>query len=227
MRIAVCITTLNRHDLTRITVESFLAHNHRDDFDLFYGDDNSSDDCIHDLMERHNVPCLVKAEKQLGCSVLTDRLVAEVLKASDTPAVLVLQNDMESIRPIPLDVVDQVFKDADVGWIRLQGVWENAITHNRPLGTNNAAVLKRHHAPEVVWRRCDMLGETLERGDIHWAFASITRRELIGQMTRGAKCATDIIRQAAPLKKLTVRFCENVVNHIGTERTPGGIFYSR
>ena len=124
-KITVAILTCDRLSLTKRTVDSFISHNGRDQFDLYFGDDASTSDETHEFMESRNIPCLVKHKRRLGCSPTTEELINKAMGSSDNEYVMYLQNDFETVRPMNIRLIERIFEDQKVGWIRLAGIYWN------------------------------------------------------------------------------------------------------
>jgi len=225
MQIIVVLLTCNRLDLTKRTVKSFLKYNNRNDFEIFYGDDASTDSAIHRFLKRQNILCLMKHKKQLGCSLSSDKLIHLARDTSDVPYILYLQNDFESTRPIPLNIAQQIFDiQPKVGWIRLYGLNKNDTI---PGGNTTDPRNKfKPGAPVVKWEKLKILNEEIEIGDAQWSYhPAIHRTEVLCKLIRGAIRERDVGRAAIKSGLLTARFMKNITNHIGIKRTtPGGKF---
>ena len=221
MRITVVILTCDRLELTRRTVKSFLRHNRREDFDIFYGDDASTDPRIHEFLDRQNIPCFMRHKKRHGCSPSSD----ELIHLAQTDHTLYLQNDFESVRPIPLDIIQQIFDTRpQVGWIRLYGLNKNdTIPGGNPTDPRNKF---KPGTPVVKWKKFEIGGEKLEIGDAQWSYhPAIHRTEVLQKLIKGATRERDAGMAAIRSGLFTARFMRNITNHIGVRKTtPGGKF---
>jgi hypothetical protein len=199
--------------LTTKTIESFLRYNNRDNYDIFYGDDASEDPTIHELMRKHNIPCLMKHDTRKGCSPSTDELIQKVCNKNDNKYILYLQNDFESLRPIPLDIVKQIMETMpEIGWVRLWGKRNNDRKINQP------------DRLEPGWTPLKIGSEQLEVGRYIYPYCPmISRRDILSQSVRGAARERDTRRAGIKTGLKTIRFTRNIVNHIGFDiQTPGG-----
>lgn len=225
MHIAVAILTCDRLDLTKRTVKSFLKHNNGNDFEIFYGDDASKDSVIHQFMKKQGIPCLMKHKKRVGCSPSSEELINLTWIISKAPYVLYLQNDFESVRPIPLNIVQRVFDDHfRVGWIRLYGLNKNDTI---PGGNLTDPKNKfKPGSPMVKWKKFKVANEELEIGDAQWSYhPAIHRSKVLRELTKGAARERDVGIAAVKSGFLTARFMKNITNHIGIRKTtPGGKF---
>ncbi len=226
MRLSVPILTCDRFELTKITVESFIKHNGRE-HDMYYGDDASVDVRVHEFMESLGIPSLVRNKTRRGCSPTTAELFHRIVERTDNAFLLHLQNDFETVRPIPWDIVEKIFEDDQVGWVRLYGTHE--APGGRPCGNTHGG-RRRPNQAQVKWSPLVIDGEPLERGDIHWCYhPTITRQAFATELTKGVTKAHTTMINSARIGKLTVRFMDNITHHLarhGKGSTPGGIFYS-
>ncbi len=230
MKIHVAILTCDRVDLTRITVDSFLKHNDRARFSIKYGDDASTNQGIHELMRDRNIECVVRNRTRLGCSPTSEALVNAVSKdpwwrIRSRDLLLYLQNDFESVRPIDLELIDRIFRDPRVGWVRLFGEHKN----DRVIGGNPAITYHRQRPgrPDIEWERYDIGQlEELQIADAPYSLhPTIVRRNLARSIFKDAKSELDTLRNADRLGVKCVRFMRNVTNHIGIgAATPGGLY---
>jgi len=225
MRIAVAILTCDRIELTKKTVKSFLKHNSQDDFDIYYGDDASTDQSIHEFMKRQGIQRLMCHLTRAGCSPSSDELIHLVCRASQATHMLYLQNDFESVRPIPLDVVQQIFdNNPNIGWIRLYGLNKNDTI---PGGNTTDPRNKfKPGKPIVKWDKFIIGNEKIEIGDAQWSYhPAIHRTKVLRQIIKGAIRERDVGLAAMKSGLLTARFMKNITNHIGIRKTtPGGKF---
>lgn len=121
MRLTVALLTCDRLELTRRTVDSLLAQNDTSNWNLIYGDDNSTDPRVIEYVESRGFrPIYQNRGDRIGCTPMTFQMYDRLLGKLDADApVLYLQDDMESRRPVPLDVVSVIRQDAKIGWLRL------------------------------------------------------------------------------------------------------------
>ena len=120
MKIAVALLTCDRYDYTVKTVESFLEHNNPDDFMLFHGDDASTEAGLVRYVQSKGFETLVQHTDRRGCSPTTDELLHAVAQRVDPGTiVLYLQNDMESIRPLPQQQVRDLLARPDISFLQL------------------------------------------------------------------------------------------------------------
>lgn len=217
MKIAITLLTCGRLDYTRRTLESLRQHNPSlaDDFILLHGDDVSTPaerlESI-DLAEAAGFHSAVVPKRQAGIAKMTEDLFAEAAKRG-CDAVLNLQNDWVSLRPIPKAEISSILDDQTVYCIRMYGAYKSA--HGR-CGIHHGG---RNPREVVEWMPYQ---DGYEVGDIHWGHPpAVTRIEDAIALTRGASCESDSRMRSGKITRLTARVINNVFNHIGSERTPG------
>ena len=226
-KITVAILTCDRLSLTKKTTDSFISHNGRDNFDVYYGDDASSSDEIHEFMKKRDIPCLVRHDRRLGCSPTTEELINKAMECSNNEYIMYLQNDFETVRPIDIDLVERIFEDREVGWIRLAGIyWNNTEKESRAYSTVHGRLPDK---PEVEWGPYDIGEEALEITTAPWSHhPSIARRSVLQKIVKNIKREVDAVQNAYKTNLKAVRFLDNITNHIGTKQsTPCGKFGNR
>lgn len=223
MHLVIAILTCDRFELTRKTVNSLLHYNQG--LSIFYGDDASTDPKIHRLMANHGIKCIMRHNKRTGCSPSSEELINSVWAATEAPFMLYLQNDFESVRPLPLGVTQQIFDQRpDVGWIRLYGLNKNnTIKGGNPTDPRNKF---KPGQPLVEWKKLKIDDENIEIGDAQWSYhPAIHRSEVLRKLIKGATRERDVGIAAIRSGLLTARFMKNITNHIGIRKTtPGGKF---
>jgi hypothetical protein len=120
MKIALGVLTCDRYDYTVRTVESFLEFNQPEDFLLFHADDASTDERIVPYMQANGFKTIIQNTTRVGCSPITDAVVQEVAKLTDPGTLfLYLQNDLESVRPLPIDQVRDLLVRPEITFVQL------------------------------------------------------------------------------------------------------------
>jgi hypothetical protein len=207
--ITVCLQTCDRPELTQRTLESFAAFNDLSRFDLLHADDASHDGRNDDLAAAFGFKTVVKTRERLGIASVRASLV---LAAKQRAAgwVLLLENDIESIRPFPWDLFDFVRAQMpSVYCLRLYGQYKDRERTEKCLETHK----RRGHEP-VKWRPLRKAPEHSQIGVIHWSpQPAVTRMQ---ELLHYHKSGMDPDAQ-------TVRVKSNVMVHIGTQRTPGRV----
>lgn len=202
--VAVCLMTCDRPAYTRRTVESFLACNvDLSGFTLLHGDDGSVAEDNFRLARAAGFQTVV--HHTFRCGTLATRLALIEAAAHFAPWVLVLENDMESVRTFPWPLFEAVADNQTVYCLRLFGRFKDA------LGLDPCKVTHqwKHNRP-VKWHVVKGAPEPAEIGAIHWsAQPSVTR----------VPAALALHRRGHRDLGLTVRVVNNVMVHIGTERT--------
>jgi hypothetical protein len=201
--IAIVLLTCERPRYTRRTLETLEAWNPglQERFVLVHGDDASTTTENETLADRFGFLTLVKTRARLGSNELRARTVAKAAKLA--PWILVLENDITSIRTFPWRLFERVRDDKKIDCVRLYGAYKGArrsdpcLTHNKWTGN------------EVTWKRLEGWPEAVEIGVTHWSpQPSITRSPLLVRIHQGERP-----------RFRTVRVVENVMIHEGEERT--------
>ncbi len=202
--IAVCLMTCDRPEYTRRTLESFLAHNpDRSRFVLLHGDDASRESTNLQLARGAGFDTIVQSSVRVGNLAHRMALIAAAAKVA--PWLLILENDIESVRPFPWDLFDFVARQKHVYTLRLFGKFKDAA------GREACKVTHQWKGEQpIVWSDVPDAPERAQIADIHWsAQPSVTR----------AKSAIALHFKQKRELGLTMRVVANVMNHIGAQRT--------
>lgn len=150
----VALLTCDRYEYTRQTVESLLAHNDVSGWSLYYADDASTDPRIRPYVESQGFVPLVLHKERKGCSPTTEKLVQAIAERHSPDEVLLyLQNDFESVRPLPLtDIAGELAKE-DAAFVQL--------SYRKPRNSYNRRL--KFYWPD----------------DVPWAFGDTTRGEYV------------------------------------------------
>ncbi len=206
-RVAVLLQTCDRLDYTRRTLKTFAQHNTGAPFLLLHGDDASIEsEAVRDLAAQHGFETVVQSYgTRIGVNATRAALIAKAERRG-ARWVLMLENDIETLRPFPWALFQFVEKQPSIYCLRLFGRfkdpgkteacktthswWQNALVEWKPL----------RHAPEKA-----------QIGRIHWTpQPSVTR-------IRDARLLHEGVRP----ESFTARVKKNVMGHIGLERTEG------
>lgn len=204
MKIAVALLTCDRPAYTARTIDSFLAHNpDRSQFALIHGDDASRDPSIAGMVEAAGFETVVRHSVRCGHLAMRHAMVGAAAHYADW--VLLLENDMESVRPFPWALFNYVSGLRKFYCLRLFGQFK---------GPHGVEPCKTTHQwkdnRKVIWRRLSGTPEPAEMADIHWSSQpSVTRASSLQAFHR--KGVRDL--------GLTARVVSNVMIHIGVERT--------
>lgn len=216
MKIALTLLTCDRTAYTRRTLETLAAHNDLSRFELIHGDDASYEAEGRALANAAGFRTAVQnRKKRLGVARMTE-LLFEAALGVGAGLILNLQNDWESVRPIPVDEILCILEERrDVYCVRLYGQWKST--------TGRCGIHHGGREPRrvVEWR--PLQGhEGYEIGDIHWGHPpAVTRVTQALQLVRGARAESVSRARSGAIKDLTVRTSQNVFMHIGRERTQG------
>ncbi len=205
--IALCLQTCDRYELTERTLETFAAHNDLSKFRLLHADDASTDtEQMRALTMRYGFRTVFQTHERLGCTMVRWGLISAAVRRG-AEWILLLENDIETLRPFPWSLFNHVAKNQEIVCLRLYGRFKDAARTDPCLTTHK----HRGHSP-VMWRPLKGAPEASQIGEIHWsAQPAVTR----------AQALLDHHRTGADPEGWTVRVKKNVMAHIGYERTPG------
>lgn len=207
MRVAVALQTCDRVDDTARTLASFAQHNDLDRFVLLHGDDASEDFfATFSIAASYGFQSVVTNVQRQGIAATRLALVDAAAKAK-AEWVLLLENDIESVRPFPWELFAYAAKHRQIYTMRLFGPYKDA-EKTQPCKTTH----QWRGNQAVTWRPFRNAPEKSQVGQIHWtAQPSITRTKALRAILRGDRPDA-----------LTVRVKKNVMSHFG-ERTVGRI----
>lgn len=218
MKIAVTLLTCGRADLTERTCGSFEAFNGRDNsFRLLHADDMDTIDsraANARIAKRFGFETIIQAKQRRGVARMTELLFQEAA-ARGCDAVLNLQNDWLSLRPVPYGQIVGILSDPAYYNVRLYGHMKSQ--------TGRCGIHHGGREPRVPveWRPHPML-EGYETGEIHWGHPpSVTLMEQALWLTKGAVSESVSRKRSGEITLQTARVVQNVMNHIGRERTKG------
>lgn len=218
MKIAITLLTCGRTDYTRRTLSTLCRYNPNlaDDFVLLHGDDHAP---LADATESRKLAKMAGFETvlspslQYGVARMTELLFQEAQKRG-CDAVLNLQNDWESLRPIPFSEVAKILSSEEIYNVRMYGALKS---HHGKCGIHHGGRAPRQ---VVEWAPHSTVGG-YEVGDIHWGHPpAVTRMADAVALTRGAGSESVSRIRSGEITRLTARVVSNVFNHIGQNRTP-------
>lgn len=221
MRLAILLITCDRAELTSRTLESFVQHNGSRpltpwDTVYLHGDDNSlrRDNC--ELAARWGFETvIVTRNKQLGAHRMRRKMIEHAMTLGVTH-ILVLENDWESVAPLPWPAITEIFSREDVYCFRLYGVQKQA-DGTRPAGPFHAG--RRKADPQ--WQDHTFGGLRCQLGDIHWgAPPAVVVADKLLWLHQGTTSDSQSMRKSGEIQEKTVRVYDNIFWHIGVERTP-------
>lgn len=222
MRIALCLITCERYDYTALTLKTLAEHNDLKRFVLIHADDASTDERIGPLVRGYGFQTYRSTER-FGV-MATQRLAVMAARDAGCEWTLIQQNDFEWVRPFPWQLFNCVVNDKQVYCMRLyghrkgrQGRLANAVAGPRHKGKDGAVVDWQPYRGTCF----SVPDEPAEIGDVHWCSPpAVTRTDVLWWLLDGALKDADCRLKSGELDLMTVRPVENVVWHIGEERTP-------
>jgi len=212
--IAVCLLTCGRFPLTRRTVESFGAQNgaRPDLIRLHAAGDHEIFAARAFITEGGFVT--VHAPNDRVPQMVSYRKLIEAAALKGAEFVLWLENDWESVAPIPsIDFLRRTQKAGVVCWRlfgarRMQSDTDRGLVKTTQIGTDIP----------IEWKR-DKSEKGWELGRAHWGGGGCiaTLRHLESQIFRNR--LKDVVTAKPDL--LSMRPTSNIMWHVGEERTPG------
>lgn len=205
MRITVCLQTCNRLHYTERTVRTFATANpDLSRFDLIHGDDGSTDWHINVIAQAYGFTTVLSSSAPIGPIPFRAKLM-DVARQRGAEWVLMLENDIESLRAFPFDLFDYIRQQKDIYCLRLFGAFKDAA------GTDACLTVDKWRKNATVkWQALVGAPEPCEVGQIHWTPQPT--------LTRMAEAWAIHHEGARPALK-TARVVNNVMGHIGLERT--------
>jgi len=215
MKIAVALLTCDRPGYTKRTLQSFFRHNAEMASRFYYADDASRDPQVRRIAENHGFEpvYLNDGPPRRGCSPVSDMLLRETLKRTGPEwLVLYLQNDFESVAPIPVDVVESFFSDPNKATLRL---WYNRRFWRRQ--RENGWPIEHYAGHKVIARTTGA-----------WQ-VQIARLGWLAEMARGARSEKHLQRRIRARQKQWQigTLADKVMLHIGRKRTPMGVYKNK
>jgi hypothetical protein len=204
LTVAVCLQTADRPDYTARTLASFAAHNDLDRCVLLHGDDASSTPENLDLAGAYGFRTVSRPSKPVGGLALRSQLLQYAATVADW--VLLLENDILSVRPLPWPLIEFVAQHPWVYALRLFGEFKGPDRTDPCLTVN-----KWHREKPVRWKTLRGAPEPAEHAVIHWS-AQPT-------VTRAAQARDIHVSGHRELHLKTVRVVQNVMVHVGATRT--------
>jgi hypothetical protein len=217
-RVALGLITCERYDLTQATLTTFAGFNYAATFGAkLQADDASQDHRNVNLGMSYGYEPIYRPKERGGVIAATRAIVEEAYKRG-FPWVLWLQNDFESARALPVELFNQVNGDSEVWALRLWGTYKAA-----KKGARDRA------CPEHIGRGRQIVdwkpypsSEPAEIGIAHYgAPPTFYRTDPLIWLLRKSEDEKEAMRLSGIIDRSTVRVVDNVVWHIGTERTPG------
>ena len=214
MRLAICLMTADRADLTEATLDSLARTNPNLPAIRLHADDGSADHANIRLAQGHGFLTVSQTRKRQG-QILGLRSMWSTAIQKCATHILHLENDQEFTGPLPLDLVDRA------QCVRLYGRFKTrdplhprAVTSVKPMGCGEP----------IIWAPEDGL-EGWERGFAHWGGqASITDAALLlrGLLRANRGDALTMKHIGVELNRLdTLRPVENITFHMDAPHTPG------
>lgn len=204
MKLAVCLTTCERSDLTLRTVRSFRKFNDPSRFMLLHADDASREN-IEWITHDHGFETVAVHPERRGAQECR-RSVVHAARDRGATHVLLLENDWECVKPFPWEIAENLLRDGSpIYTFRLYGHYRvrgnpNDRPSNRPCVETHAGTRKR-----AVWG--DVREHPgIEAGSIHMGTAPcVTAIDDLCWLLASADCAADMMITSGQIPRLTAR----------------------
>lgn len=207
MKIAVVLQTCGRYAYTEQTVRTFSQYNDRTKFLLLHGDDASDQPRqMSQIVGDFGFQTIVQHHSRRGWLPLRRELIKHAARKADW--IMVLENDIASLRPFPWDLFRFVAKIEWLYSLRLYGKFKG-LAETFPCLTTHQWL---SHSP-VKWKALKGAPEPAEMARIHWSAQPC--------VTRAGELVALHEAYRRELKLKIARVTTNVMAHIGTDRTPG------
>ena len=194
-----------RFAYTERTIATFLHHNPvRDRFILLHGDDASSDVRVPVLANACGFETVHQTQRRAGWREARLGLIRHAARVA--PWVLLLENDIETLRPFPWALFDFVATSPKVDCLRLYGRFKSSGS------TYPCLTVHKKTRLAVRWKPVKGAPEPAESSVIHWSAQPCA--------TRSPVILQHHVKGTEPSGR-TVRVTENVTSHIGVKRTRG------
>jgi hypothetical protein len=229
MKVALCLQSCERHAETVKTLESFHRFNGfqlQAPFPVFriHAEDGKLDERNEEAARKYGFVTVSSAARR-GNTGTRKHLIKCAEKRGATH-VLFLENDWESDREVPWDLIQFVFThpDHDIYHLRLWHHFKHRSTFDA--WDKKTPLVARGHAgrdrADPGWKPLAGGPEPVDVGDHHWgAPPSVTRIQELLWLHADAGNEADSIRRSGLITARTAQVKTNVFWHIGDERTPG------
>lgn len=220
MRLATILITSGREDKTEQTLRTFKQHNGVGytpcDVMWLHGDDASATKQNAQLAKEYGYKTVHQSKPRLGAHAMRYKMIRKAMARGATH-IFLLENDWESVQPMPWSAITAAFDRDDVWAFRLYHEQKQA-DGTRPCGTAHYGRAKA----DPAWEPVKFTHLDCEIGDIHFgAPPCVFDAELLAEIHRDAKSESGSMKRSGKITKRTVRVQENIFWHIGYERTPG------
>ena len=221
MKLAIILITSGREDCTEKTLDSFFRMNGTCDIapfevKLYHGDDMSKTERNRVLARTHGFDSILQTTSRHGAHGMRQRMLLGVVKRCDPTHIMVLENDWESVQPMPWRAIQEAFAFDTTYAFRMYGE-QKQLDGTRPAGPFHAG----RDLADPKWANVLYGSTECEIGSIHWGAPPcvVSTRELL-YLHSGTTRDKQSMVKSGKIDKMTVRVKRNVFYHIGYERTP-------
>jgi hypothetical protein len=163
------------------TLLSFCRHNRLRDWRLWYALDGGSDESQCEMLAAMRFQCLVQQDENVGIARMFDDLLGALMEsASPEDLVLILEDDWESIRPVPVFLIEDFLRNRTTATYRLFGRYKER-------GRGGSLRLCVEDRQLTQWQTVDVAGQAIETAQSFWCHPpQVTRLALAYEFAHGA-----------------------------------------
>jgi len=204
-----------RCDYALRTLEAFTNWNQGCGFRLWYGTDGECDPRMPPLAEAFGFVPLLKSEAHRGIAKMVDGLVGRLTAQVDPSGLcLLLEEDWECCRAIPMQTVRRLLAAPSTGWVRLVG------RARQRAADGFADPYRIGPWPNERWERQTVDGEPLLIGPSRWAhLPHIVKLQALLGFVKGSRNERTSITWSAASGLKCAWLLRNAFWHIGSLRS--------
>lgn len=219
--LVVIFVQCDRPEYTRRTLDSFVDCARHIEWEGWYADEASRDQSwmMAFTESRGMRPAVIHEKKRVGFSLTAMEVLRKIAGQYDPATMaLLLQNDFEFLRPIPIDEARELLDvRPDVGWIRTAGHWNSGMGKH-PIPENWIKEIR-----PAYWDDYRIREEVFEIGDSYFCYnpPPLVPLGTLYYALQGSDHEVKTVWGARETGKLCARFKHNVAIHIGEEVSNG------
>jgi hypothetical protein len=131
--------------------------------------------------------------------------------------VLFMENDWVWVKPFPFDLFDRVCRDSNVWYLRTYGKYKELSKHGTPM---RPSIDNRHSGLRGYTVKWHPYTDCSEIGWIHPSNSGAKRTDLYMDLLSKCDTHAQTLNKSGYIQEKTVRVKDNIIWHIGAERTP-------
>lgn len=225
MSVIIALQSCGRLDLTTQTLETFAYHNPTLPpwVSKIHAEDGVVDKRNILLSTQHGFDN-VTHKRRLGNTLCRKHLI-RTAHARGASHIILLENDWETIRPWPWELIKWMTEQPDIYHMRFWHEWKIPRKYNAWVEAGRQGYVSRHRGRDNAdpgWKLFTGAPEPVEIGDIHWsAPPAVTRIDEALWLHKTVRAESGSIKRSGEIQHKVARVMENVIWHIGeARRTP-------